>query len=113
MQKANMNNTTNGNETRLRIVETNTDRVQVEFEIDRHIKSIRALINKLHPIERQKYFDGFLNHLLSKPVIFHSVKSDSPSNEYDLSVLNTDELNLIRELSIKMDEMYRIQGDVE
>lgn len=86
------------------------------MEIENHIRHIRSLINKLHPIERQKYFDGFLTHLLNKQTVYPPKMkgpNTSANQEVDLTVLTNEELQLIRELSIKMEELYRHSGDVE
>lgn len=92
----------------LKVVESTNSQAQVVFEIQRHVRSIRALIRKLHPMERQRYFDGLLNHLLSEPVNYPITKADmkkTPSN--DFSNLSDSELSLIRELSVKIEELYR------
>jgi hypothetical protein len=98
---------------KLEIVDKTQDRPKVEMEIESHIRHIRSLINKLHPVERQKYYDGFLTHLLNRqPVYPPTMKSNGDADQNpDLSVLSNDELQLIRELSIKMEDMYRTIGD--
>src|ERR1043165_3489508 len=55
-----------GSATHLTVVEnkwTNTER-----EIDQHVKSIRALISKLHPAEKQKYFNGLLSFIVNEQI---------------------------------------------
>lgn len=99
---------------KLEIVDKTNNRPQVELEIEKHISHIRSLINKLHPYDRRKYFDGFLTHLLGKQVVYPPVMKNTSSTtneEHDLSVLNNEELLLIKELSYKMEEMYRSMGD--
>lgn len=89
----------------LKVVDLSQDQSQIEFEIERQVKSIRALIQRLKPIERQKYFDGLLSHILSQPVNYH--ESDTYVNDsYDYCNLSVDELSLIRELSVKIHELY-------
>lgn len=101
---------------RLEVVDKTHQRPQVELEIEKHIKQIRSLIDKLHPFDRRKYFDGFLTHLLNKQVVYpptmKSIGSESDP-DHDLSVLSNDELMLIKELSFKLEEMYRSLGDTE
>jgi hypothetical protein len=90
----------------MKVVDTTTDHSRLEFEIEHHVKSIRALIKRLRPLERQRYYDGLLAHILSQPVdvISGSVKNDS----FDYCNLSVNDLMLIRELSVKMHELYRI-----
>ncbi len=110
-----MNKQSTVNMPKLEVVESKTNRIQVEFEIERHIKQIRSLIGKLHPVERQKYFDGFLTHLItprSTPQTGSFQSTNSNQFNVDLSSLSDDELGMIRELAVKMDEMYREIGDV-
>jgi hypothetical protein len=94
----------------LNVVDSTSTRVQLEFEIENHIKSIRALIEKLRPGERQKYFNGLLTHLLNQPVQVPLVKATRVNDE-DLSQLSVQNLTLIREMSFKLEELYRITDD--
>lgn len=99
---------------KLEIVERTQDRPKVEMEIEKHIRQIRSLINKLHPVERQKYFDGFLTHLLNHQMRYPTTQlRNTNSTDVDLTAMSSGELELIRELSVKMEEMYRTIGDVE
>ncbi|MBL0102773.1 MAG: hypothetical protein IPP51_02790 [Bacteroidetes bacterium] len=100
----------------LKVVETERHPVQVELEIENHVHSIRALIQKLHPTERQKYFDGLLNHLLHQDVQYPfgnpmAVQRKKKETQ-DFSRLNGDDLELIRELSCKLQDLYAHSGDV-
>ena len=91
----------------MKVVEPTVDLSHVEFEIERHVKSIRALIQKLRPMERQRYYDGLLSHLLSQPVNYpfsKTVTKNCPSNYSNLSAT---ELTLVRDLSLKIEELYR------
>ncbi len=90
----------------MRVIETHHDTTRLEFEIDRHVRSIRALIQRLRPVERQRYYDGLLSHLLSHPVNYPFEKVDK-NKSFDYSNLTSNELALIRELSIKIEELYR------
>lgn len=102
-------NTSNPNEKQtpvMKVVPTE-DHSRIEFEIERHVKSIRALIQKLRPLERQRYYDGLLSHLLSQPVNYPFSKTDSKINSSDYSNLTATELSLVRELSSKIEELYR------
>lgn len=91
----------------LQVVSTGSSNADLEQEIDRHVKSIRALINKLRPIERQRYYDGLLSHILSQPVEYPG-PSKRRQDDYDYCNLSYNELSLIRELSLKIHELYRI-----
>ena len=103
-------NTTNLNEKQapvMKVIEPTVDRSHLEFEIERHVKSIRALIQKLRPLERQRYYDGLLSHLLSQPVNYPCGKMEVRKNSGDYSNLSATELTLVRELSLKIEELYR------
>jgi hypothetical protein len=96
--------------TSLKVVEVKTDQVQIEREIERNIKKIRSLISKLRPMDRQKYFDGLLSHILDEPVAWTAQTGAKPSKtnvEKDYSKLSFEELILIEELSVKMEQLYR------
>ncbi|HRH65912.1 MAG TPA: hypothetical protein PLU53_06415 [Bacteroidia bacterium] len=96
----------------LKVVSLQNDRAQIEFEIDRHVKSIQSLIRKLVPSERQKYYNGLLSHMLAEPVRVplevHSNKQVHKDRDY--SQLNEKDLGLIRELSQNLEQLYRISG---
>jgi hypothetical protein len=99
----------------LRIVENETNRVHVEIEIENHVKSIRALIRKLRPSERQKYFNGLLNHLLNKEVEYPISNLNSKLQDQetdDFQALSSEHLELIREMSCKLQDLYVRNGDV-
>jgi hypothetical protein len=94
----------------MKVVDASTDQSKLEFEIELHVKSIRTLIQRLQPLERQRYYDGLLSHLLSQPISYpesSSVKNDN----YDYCNLSYEDLSLIKELSIKMHELYRISDN--
>ena len=95
----------------MKVVEPTVDQTRIEFEIERHVRSIRALIQKLRPLERQRYFEGFLSHLLSQPVNYPYKKADAKNHSNDYSSLSKHELELVRELSHKIEELYRHSGD--
>jgi hypothetical protein len=104
-QMRNKPNTSTIHDGQLKVVETPTDQAHVEMEIESHVKSIRNLIKKLRPYDRQRYYDGLLSHLLSQPV---EQSETSSKQEYDYCNLSVDDLSLIRELSVKIHELYRI-----
>ena len=91
----------------MKVIETGYDRTHLEFEIHRHVKSIRALIHRLRPLERQRYYDGLLAHLLSQPLEYPFLKPEGQKTYYDYSNLTSNELSLVKELSIKIEELYR------
>ena len=94
----------------IKIVDVSTDQHQIEIEIDRQVKTLRALIRKLQPIERQRYFDGLLSHMLSQPIDFGDY-GGHVNDSYDYCNLSVNELSLIKELSVKVHELYHITGD--
>jgi hypothetical protein len=91
----------------MKVVEVASDQSKLEFEIELQVKTIRALIKKLRPAERQRYYDGLLSHLLSQPVDYPETKRDK-NDSFDYCNLSYQDLSLIRELSVKMHELYRI-----
>lgn len=96
----------------LKVIDVSSDQHQLEMEIDRQVKSLRALIKKLQPTERQQYFDGLLSHMLSQPVNYPE-PATHVNDSYDYCNLSVNELALIRELSVKVHELYRITDDKE
>ncbi|MBK7572112.1 MAG: hypothetical protein IPI10_10945 [Bacteroidetes bacterium] len=95
-------------------MENQTNHVHVEIEIENHVKSIRSLIQKLNPADRQKYFNGLLNHILCKQIEYtqtKSIKNQKVNVSDDFSQLSTDDLDLIRELSCKLQDLYVRNGD--
>ena len=107
MERGKTNPQTKTDSTSLKVVVVENNHVRIEHEIERHIKKIRTLINKLRPAERQKYFNGLLSHLINEPVEtpVRSTKKINPDKDY--SALSYEELMLIEELSIKMEQLYR------
>ncbi|MCX6291458.1 MAG: hypothetical protein NT126_06800 [Bacteroidetes bacterium] len=96
--------------TSLKVVTVKTDHVQIEREIEKSIKKVRSLISKLRPVERQRYFNGLLAHILDEPIDFPASKKKTNSKsgqEKDYSNLSFEELQLIEELSVKMEQLYR------
>jgi hypothetical protein len=103
-------NTANTNDQHMpsmKVVETSFDQAHIEMEIERHVKSIKSLITKLRPLERQRYFDGLLSHILDQPVEYPG-PAKSNSTSFDYCNLSVNDLSLIRELSVKIHELYRI-----
>jgi hypothetical protein len=96
----------------LKVIDVSTDQHQLELEIDRQVKGLRALIKKLRPVERQRYFDGLLSHMLSQPVSYPETPTHV-NDSYDYCNLSVNELALIKELSVKVHELYRVTGDNE
>jgi len=98
----------------LRVINIEQDRKQIETEIDRHVKSIQSLIQRLGPPERQKYYNGLLSHLLAEEVSYpmtSSKRSNQSPQERDYSRLSDNELQLIRELSQQINSLYNNIGD--
>ena len=112
MRKAKINN----NETHtpiLKVITIPNDRKQIETEIDRHVKSIQSLIQRLGPPERQKYYNGLLSHLLAEEVNYpmDMKNCNKPNQDRDYSRLSENELQLIRELSSQINCLYNNIGD--
>jgi hypothetical protein len=103
---------TNSQDTRhipeMKIISMDNEHVRIEREIDQYVQHIQWLIRKLTPSDRQKYYSGLLSYILSEPVNI-PVKFKTPYRhvEHDYSKLTVNELQLIRELSSKMEELYR------
>src|SRR5262245_52389693 len=98
----------------LKVVTVEYDQNSVEREIERHVKVIRSLINKLAPVDKQKYFNGLLSHIINDPGQRPKNNSWNQSAQFiqsDFSKLSVRELSLLEELSEKMEEMYRVSND--
>ncbi len=97
----------------LKVITIPQDRKQIETEIDRHVKSIQSLIQRLGPPERQKYYNGLLSHLLAEEVTYPMERKSASvtSRERDYSRLSEHELGLIRELSAQINHLYNNIGD--
>ena len=111
-----LNTTTTKDFPKLRVVENQANHVHIEVEIESHVKSIRSLIKKLNPVERQRYFNGLLDHILSKEIEYPQAKQQKNQmakvND-DFSALSVDDLDLIREMSCKLQDLYVRTGDVK
>ena len=79
-----------------------TTEKKVQNEIEMHVRRIRNLIEKLPPRDRQDYFSGLLNHILSDNETTTTSKKGKDTNK-----LSKTELTLLNELSLKMEELYR------
>lgn len=103
---------TTGNESPLSVVRSTPK--NIEREIDGYVKSIRALICKLTPTERQKYYNGLLAFILNEQVEMTSQGNRKKIEESDFTKLSVRELNLLEELSLRMQQLYRtMEYDVE
>jgi hypothetical protein len=107
MQRGKSNPGVKTESTNLKVVTVETNPAQIELEIEKHIRKIRTLINKLRPAERQKYFNGLLSHILDEPVETTHSQTRRINSDTDHSALSHEELMLIEELSIKMEQLYR------
>ena len=106
-------NTSPADNSQLSIVR-NAGTKNIEREIDGYVKSIRALISKLTPTERQKYYNGLLAFILNEQIEMGTETSKRKINENDFTKLTIRELNLLEELSLRMQQLYRTMGhDVE
>ncbi|MBK8362768.1 MAG: hypothetical protein IPL24_03560 [Bacteroidetes bacterium] len=110
-----LNTSTERDFPKLKVVENQTNHVHIEVEIESHVQSIRSLIKKLNPADRQRYFNGLLDHILCKEIEYPQTKRQQKqiSNvSDDFSQLSVDDLDLIRELSVKLQDLYVRTGDV-
>ena len=86
----------------------------IEREIDGYVKGIRALIARLTPTERQKYYNGLLAFILNEQVEMSSEGNRKKIEESDFTKLTERELGLLQELSMRMQQLYHTMGhDVE
>ena len=86
----------------------------IEREVDNYVKSIRALISKLTPTERQKYYNGLLSFILNEQIEMSNEGNVKKIEESDFTRLTVRELNLLEELSLRMQQLYRtMEHDVE
>ncbi len=113
MQKGKINNGETHSTRVMKVITIEQDRKQIETEIDRHVKSIQSLIQRLGPPERQKYYNGLLSHLLAEEVNYPIVKRQTGNSTIsrDYSRLSEHELQLIRELSSQINQLYNHLGD--
>ena len=93
----------------LKVVESKSPG-QIEREIDSYVKSIRVLIAKLSPSERQKYYNGLLAFILHEQIEMSSEANQQKIENSDFTRLSARELNLLEELSIRMQQLYRTMG---
>ena len=106
-------NTSTSGQTTLSIVHAPGAK-NIEREIDGYVKSIRALISKLTPTERQKYYNGLLAFILNEQVEMNMEGNQKKIDESDFTKLTVRELNLLEELSLRMQQLYRtMEHDVE
>lgn len=108
MERAKNRNPVRSESNTLKVVVVKNDQTHVEQEIEKHIKKIKALIQKLRPPERQKYFLGLLSHIVSEPTDFTTSMSHQRLN-FDIhpTRLTSNEMQLLEELSMKMEQLYR------
>ena|SRR5438132_536380 len=90
----------------LKVVVVENDQTHIEQQIEKHVKKIRALIKKLRPAERQKYFNGFLSHIL-EDTNDASVTTNKLNFDIQPTRLSFEEMKLLEELSLKMEQLYR------
>jgi membrane-associated HD superfamily phosphohydrolase len=111
MQVRNIN-TTSTTSQEAKIIPIYQESAHIEREIDQHVQSIRALINKLRPSDRQQYFNGLLNHLLMNETNYPLTLDTSSTSDADFSCLSEKELDLIRELSSTLHRLH-LEADGE
>lgn len=108
MERSNKKVTVKTDSASMKVVVVNKDQAHIELEIEKHIKKIRSLIQKLRPPARQKYFQGLLSHIVSEHYDYTSPNQHTKLN-FDIqpSRLTPDEMKLLEELSMKMEQLYR------
>lgn len=91
------------------------ERGSVEKRIEEHIRSIQLLIKQIEQKEMQSLFSGLLASVLSTPQSAEDINSETLFYEQpaspDHTVLSDNELNLIGELSEKIEELYRLKNN--
>ena len=106
-------NTSGTENTQLSIAHSTAPK-NIEREVDSYVKSIRVLIGKLTPTERQKYYNGLLAFILNEQIEMSSEGNEKKIEQSDFTKLTARELNLLEELSMRMQQLYRTMGhDVE
>jgi|GEM_PF-5648797 len=109
----NTKNSSSADQSPLSVVRTAGTK-NIEREIDGYVKSIRVLIGKLTPTERQKYYNGLLAFILNEQIEMSSDGNKKKIDESDFTKLTVRELNLLEELSLRMQQLYRTMGhDIE
>ena len=103
-------NTTSSDHTPLSIVHPPGPK-NIEREIDNYVKSIRVLISKLTPTERQKYYNGLLAFILNEQIEMSMEGNNKKLDESDFTKLTVRELHLLEELSMRMQQLYRTMGN--
>ncbi len=88
----------------------NSHTKNIEREVDSYVKSIRVLIAKLTPTERQKYYNGLLAFILNEQIDMNSTANEKKIDESDFTKLSAHELGLLEELSMQMQKLYRTIG---
>lgn len=107
-QGSNSNRNATGEYAALSVVKTGEAQASIEREIDQHINSVRALIRRMLPSERQRYYNGLLAHILSEPVDSPSQSARINQPESTSTNLSREQLELIREMAVKMEQLYRV-----
>lgn len=95
-----------GNTSTGRVIPLYYESAHIEREIEDHIQSIKSLINKLRPNDRQNYFSGLLSHILSSNIAYPAGPIDISTDDLDYNTLSENELNLLRELSSNIQRLY-------
>ncbi|MBT8196285.1 MAG: hypothetical protein HKO56_04870 [Bacteroidia bacterium] len=89
------------------------ERGSVEKKIEEHIRSIQSLIQQIEQKEMQCLFTGLLASVLTNPATGQELNTENLFFEQpaapDNTVLSDNELNLIGELSEKIEELYRLK----
>jgi hypothetical protein len=85
----------------------------IEREVDQYVKGIRALIKKLSPAERQKYYNGMLAFIVNEQIELTEESQTKAIEKKDFSKLSLKELGLLEEMSAKMQQLYNLVGDIE
>lgn len=90
------------------IIPMYADTAMIDQRIKDHLASIRSLVARLRPSERQLYVNGLFAHLLSHQ--FESIpKAEGyPSIDSDYESLSAKDLGLIRELSGHLQQLYTV-----
>jgi hypothetical protein len=89
-----------------RVIPLYYESAHIEREIEDHVQSIKSLINKLRPTDRQHYFSGLLTHILTTNINYPTGPIDISSEDLDYGTLSDQELTLLKELSSNIHRLY-------
>lgn len=94
-----------------RIIPIYNEAASVEREIEQHLSSIRSLISRLRPSDRQNYFQALLNDIMKMEVTYPLSLDATSTPDADIRSLTEEDLRLVQELSSVLHRIYLSSGD--